>query len=181
MSPTTTYTYFRERIPWSPTKRFGRLSVGSRWYTSDFYEFTSDIETFIQSWHQGFYSMLKEKNFKCLQPKSVSLRHLDVCKIACQSGVSQWVLRNGNYGTTYSHRSCDWLRSYSWKLQITFFTNSTSRQVVSIFVEPLKKHLAGNQFATDADVKKAVIFGYRHRFLFNRYTSVGGTSGQMPK
>jgi len=45
----------------------------------------------------------------------------------------------------------------------------------------LKKHLAGNQFASDVDVKKAVVFGYRHRFPFNRYTSVGDTSGQMPK
>jgi len=81
--------------------------MGSRWYTSDFHAFANDIETFIPSWHQRSYTMLKEKNFKCLQPKSVSLRHVEVCKIACQSGVSQWVLRNGSYWTTYSHRSCD--------------------------------------------------------------------------
>jgi hypothetical protein len=86
-------------------------------------------------WYQGFYSVLKENNFKCLQTKSVSLRHVDVCKFACQSGVSQWVLRNGSYWMTYSHQSCDWLRNYGWKLQITFFTNSTSRTVVSISVD----------------------------------------------
>jgi hypothetical protein len=45
----------------------------------------------------------------------------------------------------------------------------------------LKKHLAGNQFAAEADVKKSVIFGYRHKFLFNHYTSVGDTSGLTPK
>lgn len=57
-------------------------------------------------------------------------------KIACQSDVSQWIVRNGSYWTTYFHRSCNWLSSYGWKLQITFFTNSTSRQVVSLFVDP---------------------------------------------
>jgi hypothetical protein len=46
---------------------------------------------------------------------------------------------------------------------------------------PLKEHLVGNQFATDTGVKKAVIFGYRHRLLFNRYTSVGDTAGNIPK
>jgi len=47
--------------------------------------------------------------------------------------------------------------------------------------EALKKPLAGNEFATDVDVKKAVIFGYTQKFPFNRYTSVGDTSGQTPK
>ena len=46
-------------------------------------------------------------------------------------GPKKWKL----LGVT-SHRSCDRLGSYGWKLQITFFTNSTSRQVVSISVKP---------------------------------------------
>jgi len=47
--------------------------------------------------------------------------------------------------------------------------------------EALKKRLADNEFATDVDVKKDVIFGYTQKFPFNRYTSVGDTSGQTPK
>jgi hypothetical protein len=136
--------YFREWISWSPTNSFGRLYMGSKWYTSDFCTFVSDIETFIPSWHQGFYSVLKEHNFKCLQLKSVSLRHVDVCKIVCQSGVCQWVLRNGSYWTTYIPPEL-WLVT-KLRLEITNHLLYKFDPVPSSFriCGPLKKHLADN-------------------------------------
>jgi hypothetical protein len=59
-------------------------------------------------------------------------------------------------GSHAANWTCDWLRSYVWEVRAwPFYTPSLMPSDFCPF-GPLKKHLSGKGFATDADVKQAV-------------------------